>query len=63
MDNFDLKKYLAEGKLNEDVVDTQWTAYVKSLINDIRLNGVEQYKDFTEDDILEDFENYLAEKM
>ena len=63
MDNFDLRKYLAEGKLNEDVVDTQWTAYVKSLINDIRLNGVEQYKDFTEDDILEDFENYLAEKM
>ena len=49
--------------LNEDVVDMQWTAYVKSLVNDIRLNGVEQYKDFTEDDILEDFENYLAEKM
>ena len=63
MDNFDLKKYLAEGKLNEDVVDTQWTAYVKSLINDIRLNGVEQYTGFREDDILEDFENYLAEKM
>ena len=49
--------------LNENVVDNQWTAYVKSLVNDIRLNGVEQYKDFTEDDILEDFENYLAEKM
>ena len=54
---------LAKGKLNEDVVDMQWTAYVKSLVNDIRLNGVEQYKDFDEDDILEDFENYLAEKM
>ena len=63
MSNFDLKKYLAEGKLNEDVVDIQWTAYVKSLINDIRLNGVEQYTGFREDDILEDFENYLAEKM
>ena len=49
--------------LNEDVVDNQWTAYVKSLINDIRLNGVEQYTGFREDDILEDFENYLAEKM
>ena len=55
--------WLNEGKLNEDVVDMQWTAYVKSLVNDIRLNGVEQYKDFDEDDILEDFENYLAEKM
>lgn len=63
MDNFDLKKYLAEGRLNEDVVDNQWTAYVKSLINDIRLNGVEQYTGFREDDILEDFENYLTEKM
>ena len=40
----------------------QWTSYVKSLVNDIRRNGVEQYKDFTEDDILEDFENYVAEK-
>ena len=48
--------------LNENVVDNQWTAYVKSLVNDIRRNGVEQYKDFTEDDILEDFENYVAEK-
>ncbi len=55
--------WLNEGKLNEDVVDMQWTAYVKSLINDIRLNGVEQYTGFREDDILEDFENYLAEKM
>ena len=49
--------------LNENVVDNQWTAYVKSLVNDIRINGVEQYQDFTEDDILEDFENYVADKM
>jgi hypothetical protein len=49
--------------LNENTADNQWTAYVKSLVNDIRLNGVEQYKDFTEADILEDFENYVAEKM
>ena len=49
--------------LNENVVDNQWTAYVKSLVNDIRINGVEQYKDFDEDDILEDFENYVADKM
>jgi hypothetical protein len=37
--------WLNEGKLNENVIDMQWTAYVKSLVNDIRLNGVEQYKD------------------
>ena len=58
-------KELAKFKefLNDNVVDNQWTAYVKSLVNDIRLNGVEQYKDFGEDEILEDFENYLADKM
>ena len=55
------KKFLNES--NGSVIDMQWTAYVKSLVNDIRINGVEQYKDFTEDDILEDFENYVADKM
>ena len=55
------KEFLNES--NGSVIDMQWTAYVKSLVNDIRINGVEQYKDFTEDDILEDFENYVADKM
>ena len=55
------KEFLSES--NGCVIDMQWTAYVKSLVNDIRINGVEQYKDFTEDDILEDFENYVADKM
>tara|TARA_R110002020_G_scaffold131451_2_gene293871 strand:- start:142 stop:981 length:840 start_codon:yes stop_codon:yes gene_type:complete len=49
--------------VNENIQDNQWTAYVKSLINDIRLNGVEQYTGFREDDILEDFENYIADKF
>lgn len=49
--------------VNENIQDNQWTAYVKSLINDIRLNGVEQYAGFREDDILEDFENYIADKF
>ena len=55
------KEFLSES--NGSVIDMQWTAYVKSLVNDIRINGIEQYKDFTEDDILEDFENYVADKM
>ena len=55
------KEFLNES--NGSVIDMQWTAYVKSLVNDIRINGVEQYKDFTEEDILEDFENYVADKM
>ena len=56
------REFLNEESINENIIDMQWTSYVKSLVNDIRRNGVEQYKDFTEDDILEDFENYVAEK-
>tara|TARA_Y100001972_G_scaffold122748_1_gene168857 strand:- start:2236 stop:2424 length:189 start_codon:yes stop_codon:yes gene_type:complete len=55
------KEFLSES--NGSVIDKQWIAYVKSLVNDIRINGVEQYKDFDEEDILEDFENYVADKM
>lgn len=44
-------------------MDNNWTTYVKSLVNDIKLNGVEQYVDFTEDDFLEDFDNFKADKM
>ena len=34
--------------------------YVKSLAKDIELNGKEQYSDFTSDDFVEDFKNYIA---
>ena len=44
------KEFLNES--NGSVIDAQWTAYVKSLV-----------KDFDEEDILEDFENYVADKM
>ena len=33
------KEFLSES--NGSVIDMQWTAYVKSLVNDIRINGVE----------------------
>ena len=36
--------------------------YVKSLAKDIELNGKEQYKNFTSDDYVEDFKNYIADK-
>ena len=36
--------------------------YVKSLAKDIELNGKEQYKDFTSEDFVEDFKNYIADK-
>ncbi len=44
-------------------IDDQWVIYVKSLVNDIRLNGVDQYTGFTEDDFQEDFSNFVSDKM
>ena len=38
-------------------------AYKASLTNDIRLNGQENYSDFTVEDFIEDYENYIADKM
>jgi len=38
-------------------------AYKKSLANDIRLNGKEQYEDYSVEDFIEDYENYIADKM
>jgi hypothetical protein len=37
--------------------------YKKSLANDIRLNGPEQYEDFTVEDFIEDYQNYTQDKM
>ena len=44
-------------------IDNMWAVYVKSLVNDIRLNGVKDYVGFKEDDFVEDFENYMSDKM
>ena len=38
-------------------------AYKESLANDIRLNGKEQYEDYSVDDFVEDYENYIADRM
>lgn len=43
----------------KDVIE----AYKKSLANDVRLNGIEQYAGYTEEDFHEDFQNYLTDKM
>tara|TARA_R110001599_G_scaffold6163_4_gene30667 strand:+ start:1770 stop:2402 length:633 start_codon:yes stop_codon:yes gene_type:complete len=52
-------EFITENK----VIDDQWTVYVKSLVNSIRLNGVDDYVNFSEDDFKEDFDNYIADKM
>lgn len=52
-------KFITENQ----AIDNQWTAYVKSLVNDIRLNGAGAYTEYTEDDFQEDFDNYIGDKM
>ena len=39
------------------------SAYEKSLANDIRLNGKEQYMDFSVEDFIEDYNEYVNDKM
>jgi hypothetical protein len=49
--------------IKEGPEDRDWAVYVKSLVNDIRLNGVGSYKNFSEDDFIADFEEYIGGKM
>jgi len=52
-------QFITENK----AIDNMWAVYVKSLVNAIRLDGVDDYTDFSEEDFVEDFENYMADKM
>ena len=49
--------------IKEGPEDTSWATYVKSLVNDIRLNGVDSYTNFSEDDFIADYEEYIGGKM
>ena len=50
--------------INENkAIDNMWAVYVKSLVNDIRLNGVGDYVNFNEYNFIEDFENYVGDRM
>jgi hypothetical protein len=46
----------------QDEPEFMVNAYKRSLENDIRLNGEEQYEDFTAEDFVEDYYNYADEK-
>jgi len=62
-------KYLANRRaavaknIKEGPEDRNWAVYVKSLVNDIRLNGVDSYVDYSEEDFIEDYDNYIGDKM
>ena len=67
------KKYLNENTVEkvmsqaffklQDEPKEMVDAYKKSLANDIRLNGKETYEDYSVEDFIEDYENYIADKM
>ena len=42
--------------------DSDWALYVKSILNDIRINGAKAYIGMSENDIIEDFNNFIADK-
>jgi hypothetical protein len=49
-------------KIIQDI-NTNWAIYVKSLVNDIRINGVDGYTTYSEDDFIADYEEYIGGKM
>ena len=51
----DKAKKALKGKMNLDV-------YIKSLENDIRLNGEKSYEDYSLEDFVEDYDNYIQDK-
>jgi len=71
--NVKWQKFLNENKVQtamsqamlmlQDEPEFMVNAYKRSLENDIRLNGEEQYEDFTAEDFIEDYYNYADEKM
>jgi hypothetical protein len=49
--------------IKEGPEDRDWATYVKSLVNDIRINGVDSYTDYSEDDFIADYEEYIGGKI
>jgi len=60
----DLKKVMSQAFFKlQDEPKEMVSAYKSSLANDIRLNGADTYADYSVDDFIEDYENYIADKM
>jgi hypothetical protein len=49
--------------IKEGPEDRDWATYVKSLVNDIRINGIDSYTTYSEDDFIADYEEYIGGKM
>ena len=58
------KQFLNEDKeIDSAAIDNLWAIYVKSLVNDIKINGVGDYVNFNEYNFIEDFNNWVEDKM
>ena len=74
MGNYEIKwkSFLNEGSIEQvmsqaffqlqDEPEEMVKAYKDSLANDIRLNGEEQYTDFSVEDFIEDYQNYISDR-
>lgn len=59
-----VEKVMSQAMLKlQDEPKSMIDAYKESLANDIRLNGKKQYEDYSVEDFVEDYENYIADKM
>jgi len=62
--NEDMDKVLSQAMFKlQDQPKDMVKAYKDSLANDIRLNGPESYADYSVEDFIEDYENYIGDKM
>jgi hypothetical protein len=60
----EMEKIMAQAMFKlQDEPKNMLKAYKDSLANDIRLNGPEQYADYSVEDFIEDYENYMSDKM
>ena len=60
----DVDKVLSQAMFKlQDEPKEMLSAYKASLANDIRLNGQDTYADYSVEDFIEDYENYIADKM
>jgi hypothetical protein len=64
MENVDQDKLITNIKvLLQDEIPEQVDLYVDSVLRDIKRGDISQYTEMDDDDIIEDFQNYIQDKL
>jgi hypothetical protein len=64
MENIDQDKLVTNIKvLLQDEIPEQVDAYLESVLRDIKRGDISQYTEMDDDDIMEDFKEYIADKL